>query len=125
MKTTKRRRERGSVTVELGGIFPLIGIIILMCFDALLVATTVERVENAARTGARAASQAQDLSPATCMSRAGEAMPSWINGTPEITGRPVGVSGVSCRVKAKIPLIWKNVPYLEIEIDRNVSMPMG
>jgi len=43
--------DHGGVVAEYAAIFPVVLVVILICFEALMAATTVERIENAARTG--------------------------------------------------------------------------
>lgn len=124
MKRGCGSRDRGGVTVEFGAILPLIVVIVLLCFQALIASTTVERVENAARTGARAASKAQ--SSVACVPAARSAMPDWVNGTPVIIpgGSPFGGTEVSCQVIARIPLLWPGIQ-IHMTVNRKVTMPVG
>jgi hypothetical protein len=122
MKRSKGAPDGGSVIVEFGAILPLVIFIIMVCFQALIVGTTVERVENAARTGAREASKAQTMG--ACVPAARGAMPDWVDGAPVITAAPSGDNGVACRVRAKIPLIWPGIE-LNFSVDRTVHMPLG
>src|SRR5262245_52756434 len=107
-KKPKHPSDRGSMLMEFAGILPLILIVVLLCFEALVVATTVERVENAARTGAREASKSQI--PAKCVLEAKRAMPTWINGPARVDFQTIGNNnGVACHVNAKVPVFFKNV----------------
>jgi Flp pilus assembly protein TadG len=115
------RRDSGDVVVEFAAAFPVALIVILLCFEALMAATTVERVENAARTGARVASQAQN--PGVCGSAAQQSMPGWLN-EKTAQGGWADDGGLYCQVHAKVPLLWPGVP-LEFTVDRRVQMPMG
>ncbi|WP_131741440.1 TadE/TadG family type IV pilus assembly protein [Actinomadura roseirufa] len=114
-------RERGSATLEFAGLLPMVLILILFCFEALMASTSVERVENAARTGAREAAKAHDRG--VCVRRANAAMPGWLNDRTVRGGEPY-TTAVSCRVRAKVPLLWPGVP-LDFTVDRTVTMPKG
>lgn len=113
-------RDRGVSAVEYAATFPLVVCTILLAFEALMAAVTVERVENAARTGARTAGQ--DQRAAACRTAALEAMPGWLNDK-TVSGGPAG-DGVFCRVRAHVPVLWPGVP-LDFTVDRTVTMPLG
>jgi Flp pilus assembly protein TadG len=118
------RDDRGSVATEFAGIVPLAFVVILLSFQAYVSSTTVERVENIARTGAREAGQRYD--PEQCRRHALDAKPAWINDY-EIEGgatRVAGEDAVYCRVEAKLPLLWRGVP-LDYTVTRTVTMPLG
>ncbi|MFC0037864.1 TadE/TadG family type IV pilus assembly protein [Actinomadura rayongensis] len=117
-------RDRGAAAVEFAAVFPLALVVILIAFQAYLASTTVERVENAARTGAREASKAMD--PGRCEGSATSSMPHWLNDY-AVSGAATthdGTDAVSCTVRAKIPLLWKGVP-LDFGVTRTVTMPLG
>lgn len=123
---TDRPRDQGVVLVEYAAAFPVVAAIILLCFEWMTVSTTVERVDNAARTGARTAAQDQDVR--SCPLAAERALPGWLNGS-AVDGTPTppdgsGTPGVTCRVRAKVPVLFPGVP-LDFTVDRAVSMPMG
>jgi Flp pilus assembly protein TadG len=115
-----KARDRGGVTVEFGAVLPVALFIILIAFQALMASTTVERVENAARTGARVASQRQDVNQ--CRGAALKAMPGWINDK-TVEGGSSG-DGVYCHVRTKVPLLWPGVP-LDFTVNRTTYMPLG
>lgn len=114
------RRDRGAAAVEYAAAFPVVVLLILLLFEALMTSLSVERVENAVRTGARTASQ--DHNVAACVSAAHAAMPGWLNGK-VVTAAPAD-GGVECSVKADVPLLWPGVPF-EFTVERSVTMPMG
>lgn len=113
--------DHGGVTLEFGAVLPTALFIIFVAFQALMASTTVERVENAARTGAREASKMHD--PGVCTGAAMGAMPSWLNDRSADSGAS-GNDGVYCHVRAKVPLLWPGIP-LEFTVNRTVHMPMG
>ncbi|TDD69425.1 TadE/TadG family type IV pilus assembly protein, partial [Actinomadura rubrisoli] len=116
-----RPRDRGSAAVEFAGLLPVALAVVLICFEVFMAFTAVERVENAARTGAREAAKAHD--PAQCAAKAGAAMPGWLNDR-SVEGAGTGQDGVSCTVRAKVPVLWPGVP-LDFTVTRTVTMPNG
>lgn len=114
-------QDRGTAAVEYAGVLPFALIIVLVAFQAFMASTTVERVSNAARTGARVAGQQQD--GRACEGAALNAMPAWLNDN-TVEGGKSGDDGVYCHVRAKVPLLWKGVP-LDFTVDRTVTMPLG
>lgn len=126
--------EKGQASVQFVGIMPFVIFAIVLCFKIFATITTVERIDNAARTGAREASINHDLS--ACPREALASLPSWLtekenpnDHLPEnpryrvgasASGSPIGE--ISCRVVAKVPVIARGVP-LEITVDRTVHMP--
>jgi TadE-like protein len=119
-RDTAAPSDRGGVIAEYAAIFPIVLIVILICFEALMAAVTVERVENAARTGARVASQQRNAG--ACRGAALDAMPRWINDRSVDAGR--SFDSFSCHVRAEVPLLWPGAP-ITITVDRTVRMPVG
>jgi hypothetical protein len=118
-----RRRgqgDDGAAIIEFIAILPIALVIILVAFEALMAGTTVERVENAARTGARLASQQQDAG--TCAGSALDAMPGWLDNH-HVDGGWDG-RGVYCHVRAEVPVLFPGA-HLDFTIDRTVRMPVG
>ncbi|GAA1839337.1 TadE/TadG family type IV pilus assembly protein [Actinomadura bangladeshensis] len=120
MARAGRPRDRGGVTVEFAAALPAGLLIIFLAFEALMVSTTVERVENAARTGARTAAQRQ--APGECPAAAMASMPGWLNEKHAVAGG--GRDEVTCRVQAKVPLVFPGIP-LDFGVNRTVTMPLG
>jgi hypothetical protein len=116
-----KRPDRGGVLVEFAGVFPVALVVILICTETLLVATTVERVENATRTGARVASQQRNAEAGRAAAL--EAMPGWLS-EHTVDGGRTRDGGFSCRVRAKVPLLWPGAP-LNLTVERTVQMPAG
>jgi TadE-like protein len=112
--------DSGAAITEFVAILPIVLVIILVAFEALMASTTVERVENAARTGARLASQRQDAG--TCAGSALDAMPGWLDHH-EADGGWQG-RGLYCHVRAEIPVLFPGA-HLDFTIDRTVRMPVG
>jgi hypothetical protein len=114
------RADRGAAITEYVAVFPVALVVILLAFEGLMSGMTVERVENAARTGARVAGQRQNAD--ACRSSALSVMPGWINHK-KVVGGWQG-DGVYCHVRVDIPVLWPGAP-LDFTIDRTVHMPVG
>ncbi|WP_018655768.1 TadE/TadG family type IV pilus assembly protein [Actinomadura flavalba] len=119
------REDRGAAAIEFAAILPTALLVILVCYQAYVASTTVERVENAARSGARVASQRYD--PALCRPYAERALPKeWLTAY-RVEGGATTVGGdaaVSCRVEAKLPLLFKGLP-VDFTVRRTVTMALG
>ncbi|POM25062.1 TadE-like protein [Actinomadura rubteroloni] len=118
------RDDAGAVATEFAGVFPIALVMILVAFQAYMASTTVERVENAARTGAREASK--EMNPGRCAEFARAALPDWLNehAVSAAATTAGGTDAVSCTVRAQVPLLWKGVP-LDFGVTRTVTMPLG
>lgn len=112
--------DAGLAVVEYAATFPIAIIVILVCFQAFTAVGVVERVENAARTGARVAGQAQDAT--ACPGAALGALPSWVE-EPRAYGGAYG-GGLYCHVAARVPVLWPGAS-LGFGVDRTVYMPVG
>jgi Flp pilus assembly protein TadG len=117
--------DRGASIVEFAGILVPALIVILISYQVYVSSTTVERVQNAARTGAREASQRYD--PSACPFYAETVIPkSWLKEY-SINGGATSVGGddsVYCTVRAKLPLLFKGLP-VDYTVTRTVTMPLG
>ncbi|WP_067476962.1 TadE/TadG family type IV pilus assembly protein [Actinomadura hibisca] len=118
------RDDRGAPSLEFGGILPIALFCIFLVYQAYISSTTVERVENIARTGAREASKL--YSPGQCREYALGAKPYWINDYQVEGGHTRLADGdaVYCEVDAKLPIIWKGIP-LDYTVTRKVTLPLG
>lgn len=122
-----RDNDAGQAAVQFAGVFPILLLVCLLCFKIYASIVTVERVDNAARTGAREASKVHNA--AVCSTKAMAALPSWLTepqgddpGPRASANGAGGLDGVSCHVRAKIPVLWQAVP-LNFTVDRTVHMP--
>lgn len=121
---SRRRGDAGAVALEFAGSVPIAFLVIFLSFQAYISFTTVSRVENIARTGAREASQRYE--PGLCAEYANGVRPAWLNDY-KIEGGTTTVDGtdaVYCHVEAKLPLLFKGVP-LDYTVKRTVTMPLG
>lgn len=131
---SSRRNDHGQAAVQFAGMMPIVLVCVLLCFKVYVTINAVEQVDNAARTGAREASKQHD--PSACPTEAMKALPEWLtkmanpqdhiagdrNSRVRITASGGDVAGVSCRVEAKVPVLWPGVP-LDFTVDRTVHMP--
>lgn len=132
-------REGGQAIVQFAAGFPIAVLAILICFKLFVIVTTIERVNNAARDGARAASLAHDAR--RCVPAAVQTLPDWVtkmanakDHLPDshpfkpphsrvvIYGRGDVTNGVSCEVIVKVPLLWSSIDW-NYNVDRTVRMP--
>ncbi|SFN95717.1 TadE-like protein [Actinomadura madurae] len=120
----RRRGDSGAVALEYAGTVPLAFFVIFLAFQAYVSFTTVSRVENIARTGAREAGQRYE--PGLCVQYANSVRPAWLNDYKIEGGRTKVADGdaVYCHVEAKLPIIWKGIP-LDYTVTRTVTMPLG
>lgn len=121
---SRSRSDAGAVALEYAGTVPLAFFVIFLAFQAYISFTTVSRVENIARTGAREASQRYD--PGLCAEYANGVRPAWLNDYKIEGGRTevAGADAVYCHVEAKLPILWKGIP-LDYTVNRTVTMPLG
>ncbi|MEU9841218.1 TadE family protein [Actinomadura sp. NPDC048032] len=119
-----RRRDAGAAAIEFAGVLPIALFVIFAAFQAYISFTTVSRVENIARTGAREAAQHYD--PSLCVEYANRVRPYWLNDYKIDGGRTevAGADAVYCHVEAKLPLLFKGVPF-DYTVNRTVTMPLG
>lgn len=91
------RDTRGSVTVEFIGWLPIMVLLTLVAFQALLVLAVPVLVEGAARTGSHAAALGRDP-----VASAMDALPGFLRGTASV-GRSGEAVVVSVRVPGPLP----------------------
>jgi hypothetical protein len=127
-----RTREGGQAIIQYLGILPFVLLFIFLVAEAYATVQTTETVTNAARTGAREASQHHDISrctpaalgtlPASLTDKetgsatptAGPRVRAW--GVQEVNG------AMACHVTAKVPLLTRIVPF-DYTVVRTVRMP--
>ncbi|MDL4772215.1 MULTISPECIES: TadE/TadG family type IV pilus assembly protein [Thermomonosporaceae] len=115
------RRDAGAAAMEFMATMPFVMLVICMCFEAIVAFMVVERVENAARAGARVASMRGSTDAGRAA--AGEAMPGWVNDESVQAGWSRG-GGIQVTVRAQVPLLWKGIP-VDFGVTRRVEMPVG
>ncbi len=107
------RNERGTSTLEVAGMAPLVALLIVILIHAAVALYCVTTAQTAARQAARAYSQGSD--PFSVVQRS---IPGWITLSPgdvQTFGPGHGV-----RVKLDVPDI---IPYFNLEVERKAVMP--
>ncbi|MEW2352515.1 TadE family protein [Spirillospora sp. NPDC029432] len=112
-------RDRGAAATEYMGMLALFLFVVGVCFEVYVSFSTVEKIEDAARTGARVGSM---RSVDEGQRAAQEVMPEWLNHHTVKVSRDG--DRVECEVWAKVPLLFKGVPF-DADVRRRVEMPVG
>jgi Flp pilus assembly protein TadG len=113
-------RDQGYAPVEFLSMLPLVLLMMGLALELIASFLAIERVENAARTGARVASMSDSEAGRQA---AEEALPGWLNDQSIQVG-PIGQGTVECTIRAKVPLLWKGIPF-DVTVVRRVEMPVG
>jgi Flp pilus assembly protein TadG len=112
--------DHGTASVEFLSMVPLVLVMMGLALELVASFLAIERVENAARTGARVASMSD---PTAGRQAAEAALPGWLNDQ-SVTVAPAGQGTVECTIRAKVPLLWKGIPF-DVTVVRRVEMPVG
>jgi Flp pilus assembly protein TadG len=119
-RNRRNRRDHGAAIIEFMSMLPLVLVAIGVAIEMIAFFLTLERVEGAARTGARVAA----MSDSSAGRQAAEqALPGWLNDQSVRVGS-VGQGAVECTVRAKVPLLWKGIPF-DVTVVRRVEMPVS
>jgi TadE-like protein len=107
------RTERGTSTLEVAGLAPLVLMITLALLYAGFALYGITATQTAARQAARAASLGEDPFAA-----ADAALPGWL--APEVSSFPTGSSGTTVRVRTDLPDF---LPGTDLRVTREAVMP--
>ena len=107
------RSERGTSTLEVAGIAPLVLMLTLALLYAGFALYGITATQTAARQAARAASLGEDPYQA-----ADAALPGWLE--PEVDSFPTGDSGTTVRVRTDLPDF---LPGTDLHVTREAVMP--
>jgi len=107
-----RRSQRGSASVELLGMLPLLLIAALAAWQLLLVACTVTATQDAARTGSRAAGLGGNGAAAAV-----GALPAWLRSGATASGGP----RVDLRVR--VPIVLPGLTNDALTVRRSAELP--
>lgn len=129
----RRRGDGGQTLIEFVGLIPTFIALVLAAFVTFLAILSLERIEHAARTGARVAGQTGDMG--RCETEARKELPEWIQdrNSPPPDGPRIRAERfsedwnegrVACEVTARVPMLWAGVG-LDYTITRRVEMPIG
>ncbi|CAM4023596.1 TadE/TadG family type IV pilus assembly protein [Nocardiopsis rhodophaea] len=114
----RRSRDSGAQMIEFAVYFPILLLFVILVMEVFASFTAIERVESAARAGARVAG-ASGYGVAESTARA--SLPDWLDDA-DITAGPNGSGGVYTEVSVTTPIMWSNAPF-KIELKRRVEMP--
>lgn len=115
---TRRSRDRGAQMVEFAVYFPVLLLVVILAMEVFASFSAMERIESAARAGARVGGQGGFD---TADSTARQALPDWLDDA-DIRSGANGDGGVYTEVSVNAPIMWKNAPF-DIELKRRVEMP--
>lgn len=110
----RRRRERGSVTLELLSLLPLVLLLTLTVFQVVVTAATATAAQNAARSASRTAA----MGGGNPVAAARSSLPSWLRPGAQIT-----VSGTSSKVRVRVPLVVPGLSVGAITVSRDAVFP--
>ncbi|WP_082127048.1 TadE/TadG family type IV pilus assembly protein [Allosalinactinospora lopnorensis] len=120
-RTARRQRragDRGSQFVEFAAYLPLFLLVFVLAMETFAAFLALERLGNAARTGARVAAE---QGPDSARQAAADSLPSWLDGT--VTVGTNSKNGYYTEVRAEIPFIFPATADLNIPLSRRVDMP--
>lgn len=108
--------ERGSVSIEVAGMIPMMLLLVLVLVQGYFAVSVPSALQTAARDGARAQALGQPVRPAVRAS-----LPSWI--TLESVS---SCGGENCvRVRGRIPVGIKPFKIDTVTVSREASLPGG
>lgn len=110
MSSRRHPRERGTSTLEVVGLLPVVAVALVALMQAAIAAYAITATQTAARQGARAESQGDSASAAV---RA--ALPDWLPASISTFGPGHGV-----RVTVDLPDV---VPGTNLNVTRDAVMP--
>lgn len=114
------KRDRGSQFVEFGVYLPLLILVFALAMETFATFLALERMENAARTGARVAA---DEGTAMGQQAARESLPSWL-GDATVTVGTNSRNGLYTEVQAELPFIFSvESTNLNLPLSQRVDMP--
>ncbi|GAA3754750.1 hypothetical protein HDA32_004284 [Spinactinospora alkalitolerans] len=114
----RRRDDRGSQFIEFGAYLPLFLFVVALALETFFSFAAAERIESAARAGARVAST-QGLQGAETTAR--RALPGWLDHAEVHAGANSG-GGYYMEVQADMPIVF-GVADIGLTLSRRVDMP--
>ncbi|WP_159945666.1 MULTISPECIES: TadE/TadG family type IV pilus assembly protein [unclassified Nocardiopsis] len=110
--------DRGGPLLEFAALFPLLLLVAVVAIEAFLAFVAVERLESAARAGARVAG-AERLAGAEAAAR--DALPSWLDDA-TVTSGVNDHDGFYVEVAHPLPIVFSSVGF-DLTLTRRVEMP--
>lgn len=114
----RRDSDRGGPILEFAAILPILLFTVVLAIEVFLAFVAIERIESAARAGARAAGT-QQLEGAETAART--ALPSWLDNA-TITSGVNDSDGYYVEVSHSLPIVFSSVD-LNLTLTRRVDMP--
>lgn len=114
MRDRKAGLQRGSITLELLSLLPMVLVVALTMFQISVTAAAATAAQNAARSASRAAAMGQG-NP-TSAGRA--SLPSWLR-----SGALITVRGTSSNVRVRVPLFVPGLSVGAITVARDATFP--
>jgi hypothetical protein len=114
------KRDAGTAATEYMSMLGIVLFVMVICFQVYVSFTTVEKVEDAARTGARVGSM---RGAGAGQAAATAALPGWIENR-RVSVRQVEGDRMECDVWVRVPVLTDAVPF-DHTIQRRVDMPIG
>lgn len=114
----RRDGDRGGPLLEFAAVFPILLLVAVIAIEAFLAFVAVERLESAARAGARVAG-AEQLEGAEAAARA--SLPPWLDGA-TVTSGVNEHEGFYVEVSHPLPIVF-SASGLDLTLTRRVEMP--
>lgn len=114
----RARDDRGGPLLEFAAMFPILLLVAVVAIEAFLAFVAVERLESAARAGARVAGERQ-LEGAEAAAR--EALPTWLDEATVSSGTNDS-EGYYVQVSHPLPIVF-SASGLDLTLTRRVDMP--
>lgn len=116
-RRSRRDADRGGPILEFAAVLPLLLLTVVVAFEAFMAFVAIERLESAARAGARVAGTRQ-LEGAETAAR--QALPTWLDGA-TITSGTNDSDGFYVEVSHSLPIVFS--VDLNVTLTRRVDMP--
>ncbi|GAA1081284.1 TadE/TadG family type IV pilus assembly protein [Nocardiopsis metallicus] len=113
-----RDSDRGGPILEFAVVLPILLLTVVVSIEAFLAFVAIERIESAARAGARVAGSEQ-LEGAERAART--ALPSWLENA-DVTSGANDSDGYYVEVSHPMPIVFSSVD-LNLTLTRRVDMP--
>ncbi|WP_017582033.1 TadE/TadG family type IV pilus assembly protein [Nocardiopsis valliformis] len=114
----RRHSDRGGPILEFAAVLPILLLTVVVSIEAFLAFVAIERIESAARAGARVAGSEQ-LEGAERAART--ALPSWLENA-DVTSGANDSDGYYVEVSHPMPIVFSSVD-LNLTLTRRVDMP--
>ncbi|MBB6120640.1 TadE/TadG family type IV pilus assembly protein [Nocardiopsis algeriensis] len=117
-RVRRRDGDRGGPLLEFAAAFPVLLFTAVVAIEAFLAFVAAERLESAARAGARVAGS-QELAGAEAAAH--EALPSWLDDA-TVTSGANGSGGFYVEVSHPLPIVFSAAGF-DLTVTRRVEMP--